>query len=144
MTGTLGGIAPAFDPNIAAATIRNDLLAGGITIQPFGNITASPSQAFDLFDARLACTTFNTNPQIPGVPLACTVTVTAVDKDNNPIPEATFSFSPTNLLSNPMVNIQLPNTFRHLKSVTFGVATSSLLPATTVLFLDNVRHCNYS
>jgi hypothetical protein len=145
LLGTVGGIIPESSPNVAAATILNDLVQlGQLTLQPFGNITASPSAYFDIYSGRLACTLLQGNPQVPSVPLGCTVTVTGIDKDSNSVPAHTISFSPTNILANSMVFFQLPDSFRNLISVTFGVATSALLPATTVLYLDSVNVCTYS
>ncbi|KIW73561.1 hypothetical protein PV04_01666 [Phialophora macrospora] len=145
LLGTLGGIIPQSSPNLASATILNDLLQlGPLTLQPFGNITASPSKYFDIYSGWLACTLMQGSSQVPGLPLGCTVTVSGIDKDSNTVPAYTTSFSPTNVLANPMAFFQLPDSFRNLISVTFGVATSGLLPATTALFLDNVSMCTYS
>ncbi|EXJ64068.1 hypothetical protein A1O7_00404 [Cladophialophora yegresii CBS 114405] len=145
LLGTVNGVTPKSSPNVASSTIVNDLIqAGQLTLQPFGNITASPSKYFDIYSGWLACVLMNGIPQAPAVPSGCTVTVTGVGKDNNVVPAYTVSFSPTNLLATSMVFFQLPDTFRNLISVTFGIATSTVSPELTVLLLDNLSVCSYS
>ncbi|OCT53474.1 hypothetical protein CLCR_10692 [Cladophialophora carrionii] len=145
LLGTIGGVNAESSPNVASSTILNDLIQlGQLTLQPFGNITASPSQYFDIYSGWLACILMQGNPQAPALPTGCTVTVTGVGKDNNVVPEYTVSFSPTSLLANSMAFFQLPDTFRNLISVTFGVATSTVSPELTVLLLDDVTVCSYS
>ncbi|OAP58413.1 hypothetical protein AYL99_07503 [Fonsecaea erecta] len=144
VTGNVGGVVPVSSPNVAVGSITDVLVYfGQLTLQPFGTITAAPSGSFDLVDAWMGCFQQQVSANLPGLALGCTVTVTATDQDGNQIPETTLSYDPPDPLNAAMVLVTFPSTFRNLHSVTFGIATSTLLTATTNLALDNVTHCNY-
>ena len=127
-----------------AASITNDVVTfGGLTLNPFASILASPSKSFDLQSFYFGCGELVSNPQIPSIPLGCSIAVTGFDQRGKQIPVAMFSYSPNNLLGSPMALAALPATFKNAKNVTLGVATSSLDTASTLLIVDDVTHCNY-
>ena len=131
--------------NDAASTIRGDAIRlGTLTLNPYANIEARPSKSFDFVSFYFGCRELVVSPQVPSIPLGCTIAVTGFDINGKQIPEASYSYSPSNSLGSPMALVGLPITFRNMKNVTIGVATSSLDTTTTILVLDDVVHCNYS
>ncbi|EXJ92616.1 hypothetical protein A1O3_01168 [Capronia epimyces CBS 606.96] len=145
VTGYTNGVYPSSGANDATAALSTDLIRlGTLSLTPYGSIIASPSTSFDLTSFSFGCGQFQANPQAPGVPVGCAISVTGFDISDQQIPEATFSYAPPDLLGSHMVLATLPSTFRGLKNVTLGVAASSLLVPTTLLDIDDVKHCNYS
>lgn len=142
--GTIAGVTPHSGNNGAVASMNIDLIqVGAFTLNPFGSILATPSQAFDLYSFWFGCGQGTANSQAPSTPIGCSISVTGYTKDNFVVPVASFNYAPTSSTGSPMVLATLPLTFRSLKNVTFGIADTSSVTADAILVLDDVTHCNY-
>lgn len=108
-------------------------------LQPFGNIVASPSLAFDFHQFHFGCGTGNT-------PVGCNIQVRGYKRDGKLASGQYFSYDPT---TPEGLNMELAtlggNGFRDLQKVTIAIVSGDAsFPATAIeLYLDNVEHCNH-
>lgn len=144
MTGSTGGVIPHSDGQDIVVGVGNDATQlGSVTLNPFGNIVASPSKSFDLYSFWFGCGS-NLEQPAASVSIGCVLSVTGFNIAGQQLPVATFSYAPTNPTAAPMVLAALPATYRGLKNVTLGLAVGTGTSTTSAIWVDDVTHCNYS
>ena len=122
---------------------QDELQLGSLSLTPFGNLVAATStEIFNLYSFYFGCV-LDDHTDAATTSEACTLAVTGFYANGKQAPEVTYAYSPTNDLAAPMNLAVLPASYLAMKNVTIGVAGASVLAAQTVLFIDNVVHCNY-
>lgn len=141
MAGALGFI-PASQPNVAAASVNQDLVDFGVvTLNAFGTISTATTatEYFELVEFFYACAVLDNG--IP-VPTGCIVEVFGYDVFGNQVGSASYAYAPTNQVLTIMNRAILPLYYIGLQNVTIAVAQGNIATATTVLYVDNVTHIN--
>ncbi|KAH9890312.1 hypothetical protein F4778DRAFT_796575 [Xylariomycetidae sp. FL2044] len=143
LDGTVLGIRPSSGQNTAGTGIATQLTSiGNIALFPFGYILATPSTAFDLSSFSFGCAINTETVQVP-TPTSCIITVTGFNVDGQQLPAETFTFVPTNVIADTPAVAVLPPSYTRLQNITIGL-TGSVMPALSVLVIDDVQRCTYT
>jgi hypothetical protein len=147
LAGTVGGLVPESNPNIAVASLQNDLVnSTEIVVQPYGTISTSPREHeyFHLVSGYFGCFQNQANPQLPGLALSCNVQITGNDYDGKQVGPDAITLNPSDSAS-PMTSIMqsfmLSFGHRELRTIAFSIVTSALLTAETNFGLDILKFC---
>ena len=73
-----------------------------------------------------------------------TIAVTGFDINDKQVPTVSLSYAPQGAQNQPLKLATFPNTYKNLKNVSIGVATSEPVTERTYIALDNVKHINNS
>lgn len=121
-----------------------------IALFPSGTLSAPAGKYFDLVELYYGCK-INTLQTNIASSVRCSFSATGFNYLDQPVSEETFTYVPISGnaplglggILNADMSFKQFDKFKKMKNVTITLASSSLMAPSSVILLDNVKHCDY-
>lgn len=122
-----------------------------IALFPSGTLSAPEGKYFDLLELYFGCK-INTAQTLVASANRCDFSATGFNHLDQPVSEETFTYVPISgtgplglgAILNADMSFKQFDKFKKMKNVTITLAGASTMAPSSVILLDNVKHCDYN